>query len=80
MKINKKNKTLEDLHRLEQKFEKLPKYLQFLIMLYVAVSTIVFGIVLGIMIYSSSLRTMQDIKTEKIRTEQNSINNIIRNK
>jgi len=70
----------KDIHRLEQKFEKLHISLQILIMLYVAVSTVLFGIILGVIIYGSSLRDMKNINLERVRTEQNSINNLLKSK
>lgn len=78
-KINQK-KFLKEIHDLEQRFEKLHISLQILIMLYVAVSTVVFGIILGTMIYGSSIRDLKNINAEKIRTEQNSINNLLKSK
>lgn len=78
-KINHK-KYLKEIHELEQRFEKLHISLQILIMLYVAVSTVVFGIILGTMMYGSSIRDLKNINAEKIRTEQNSINNLLKTK
>lgn len=77
MKQKKHGKIVDDLKKFEQKFEKLPKFLQMLLMLYVAVSTIVFGIILGALIFNNTLRELKNAKTDQVRTEQNSIKSLI---
>lgn len=77
-KLHQKYKNNKKIQEFEKKFENLPKSLQLLILLYLTVITIFIGIVIGIAINKQSIKELNTTQSEKIRFEQNTINNILK--